>query len=100
MDVTIDPVDDPMREFDAAAVAPPWEGWDPQKSLSMAAALQDADLQRMSRMFVGLPQVGVVTFTVANGVVTAHQELRCPLGGVEPGTASARQVIRTEVQLG
>ena len=36
--------------------------WDPDKSLVMAAALQEADLERFARMFVGLPQLAVVTF--------------------------------------
>ena len=31
---TVDPVDDPMRDYAAATVDPPWEGWDPQKSLT------------------------------------------------------------------
>jgi hypothetical protein len=96
---TVDPVDDPMRDYAAAAVDAPWEGWDPQKSLTMTAALQQADIERFSRMFVGLPHVGLVTFSVANGVLTAHQELRCPLGNVEPAPATARQVLRTEVTL-
>jgi hypothetical protein len=97
---TIDPVDDPMHDFAAAPVDQPWEGWDPQKSLTMTWALQDADLERLSRVFVGLPHVGLVTFSITGGVVTAHQELRCPLGNVEPGPASARQVLRTKVALG
>ncbi len=96
---TIDPVDDPMHDFPAAPVDPPWEGWDAQKSLTMTSALQQADIQRFSRMFVGLPHVGVVTFSITNGVLTAHQELRCPLGNIEPAPASARQVLRTKVAL-
>ena len=52
-----------MSDYAAPAVDPPWDGWDPSKSLTMAAALQDADLERLARMFVGLPQLAVVTFT-------------------------------------
>jgi hypothetical protein len=96
---TIDPVDDPMHDYVAQSVDPPWDGWDPQKSLAMAAALQDADLERISCMFVGLAMVGVVTFEISDSSVTANQELRCPVGTIETGPGSARQVIRTKVTL-
>ena len=96
---TVDPVDDPMRDYAASTVDLPWEGWDPQKSLTMTAALHDADLERISRMFVGLPMIGVVTFAASGGSVTATQELRCPVGRVEAGPGAARQVIRTAVTL-
>jgi hypothetical protein len=95
----IDPVDDPMQDYVAQPVDPPWDGWDPRKSLAMAAALQDADLERISCMFVGLPEVGVVTFEISGSSVTANQELRCPVGTVDTGPGSARQVIRTKVTL-
>ena len=54
----------------------------------MAAALQQADLDRISRMFVGLPHVGLVTFTIAGTSLTAEQELRCPVGSVDHLPAS------------
>ena len=95
-----EPVDDPMKTFAAPAVDPPWPGWDPAKSLRMTAALQEADLERFARVFVGLPQLAVVTFTIAGASVTVHHELRCPVGSIEPGSpATDRHVVRTEVTL-
>ena len=98
---TIDPVDDPMHDYAAQPVDAPWDGWQPVKSLKMAAALQDADLERISRMFVGLPHVGVMTFTVTGTSVVASQELRCPVGSNEPpaGQPGPRHVLRTKVSL-
>jgi hypothetical protein len=94
----IDPVDDPMHDYDAGlSFDPPWTGWDPAKSLRMAAALQDADLARMSRMFVGLPQVGILTFDLAG--LEVRQELRCPIGEAEVPPPAGRHVVRTKVQL-
>ena len=96
----VEPVDDPMEDYAADAVDPPWDGWDPAKSLTMGEALQAADLERFARVFVGLPQLGIVTFTIAGSSVTVHHELRCPVGRVEPGLAGAdRHEIRTEVTL-
>ena len=66
----------------------------------MTAALQDADLERFARVFVGLPQLAVVTFTVAGASLTVHHELRCPVGSVEPGLPIATATSsRTEVGL-
>jgi hypothetical protein len=97
---TIEPVDDPMSTFAAPAVDPPWVGWDPVKSLKMADALQAADFERFARMFVGLPQLAVVTFRVAGSSLTVTQELRCPVGTSETGPPSAdHHVLRTEVSL-
>ncbi len=96
----VEPVDDPMKDFAAPAVDPPWDGWDPAKSLRMSAALQEADLERLARVFVGLPQLAVVSFEVAGPSLTVHHELRCPVGDVEPGPPGAdRHVVRTEVAL-
>lgn len=96
----VEPVDDPMADFAAPAVDAPWNGWDPARSLRMAAALQAADLERFARMFVGLPQLAVVTFTIAGSTVTVHHELRCPVGSIEPGPAATdRHVLKTEVTL-
>jgi hypothetical protein len=54
----------------------------------------------MARMFVGLPQLAVVSFSVAGTALTVHHELRCPVGSVEPGPPGAdRHVVRTEVAL-
>ena len=95
-----EPVDDPMKTFNAPAVDPPWAGWDPAKSLRMTAALQAADLERFARVFVGLPQLAVVTFTIAGASLTVHHELRCPVGSVEPGPAAIDpHIVKTEVPL-
>ncbi len=97
---TTEPVDDPMQTYDAGLpIDEPWAGWKPDKSLRMAAALQDADLERISRMFVGLPMVGVVRFAVNGGSVEVAQELRCAVGQVEPPPQPARHVLRTRVAL-
>jgi hypothetical protein len=93
----VEPVDDPMKDYHAQAVDPPWAGWDPAKALKMTAALQDADLERFARMFVGLPQFAVVTFKLTGSSLTVLQELRCPVGSVEPGPPD--HVIKTEVVL-
>jgi hypothetical protein len=96
----VEPVDDPMKDFPASTVDPPWSGWDPTKSLKMTAALQEADLERFARVFVGLPQLAVVSFTIAGTSLTVHHELRCPVGSVEPGPpATDRHVVKTEVTL-
>jgi hypothetical protein len=98
---TIDPVDDSMHDYAAPPVDASWDGWQPAKSLKMATALQDADLERISRMFVGLPHIGIVTFTVTGTSVVASQELRCPVGSDEPpaGQPGPRHVLRTKVTL-
>ncbi len=97
---TVEPVDDPMHAYDAGLpLDGPWTGWDPTKSLRMATALQHADLERMSRMFVGLPMVGLVRFAVSGPSVVVTQELRCAVGHVEPAPASARHVLQTRVVL-
>jgi hypothetical protein len=96
----VEPVDDPMHDFAAPPVDPPWDGWDPARSLAMAAVLQGADLERFARVFVGLPQLAVVSFTIAGSTVTVHHELRCPVGSIEPGPgATDRHVLRTGVAL-
>jgi hypothetical protein len=96
----VEPVDDPMASFAAPSVDPPWNGWDPAKSLRMAAALQAADLERFGRVFVGLPQLAVISFTITGTALTVRQELRCPVGRFEPGPpATDRHVVRTEFTL-
>ncbi|MGE5273970.1 MAG: hypothetical protein ACM3QU_09475 [Verrucomicrobiota bacterium] len=97
---TVEPVDDSMSTFAAPAVDPPWDGWDPAKSLKMSGALQAADFERFARMFVGLPQLAVVTFRLAGSSLTVTQEIRCPAGSSETGpTAGDRHVLETEVAL-
>ena len=93
----IEPVDDPMQSYAAQTVDPPWPGWDPAKSLQMAAALQDADLERFARMFVGLGQFAAISFRLAGSSLTVIQELRCPVGSVEPSADG--HVLRSEVVL-
>ena len=92
-----EPVDDPMADFAAAPIDAPWPGWDPAKSSQVTAALQAADLERFARVFVGLPQLAVVSFTIAGGSVTVHHELRCLVGKVEP--AADRHIVTTAVEL-
>ena len=75
----------------------PWPGWDPAKSLKMTAALQHADLERLARMFVGLGQFAVISFRLAGSSLTVIQELRCPVGSVEP--SAERHVLHSEVVL-
>jgi hypothetical protein len=93
----IEPVDDPMRTYQAKTVDPPWPGWDPAKSLTMSEALQEADLERFARMFVGLPQLAVISFRLTGSSLTVFQELRCPVGSVEP--SPDLHVVDTEVVL-
>jgi hypothetical protein len=96
----VEPVDDPMASYAAPPVDTPWAGWDPAKSLRMTATLQDADLERFARVFVGLPQLAVVSFTLTGSSLTVHQELRCPVGNAEPGPPGAdRHVLSTEVSV-
>src|SRR5687767_3794669 len=57
----IEPVDDPEAAFAPPAIPEPWAGWRPDDSLTVAEALQRADLHRVGRMFVGLPQLARVT---------------------------------------
>jgi hypothetical protein len=96
----VEPVDDPMSTFAAPAVDPPWNGWDPAKSLKMTGALQAADFERFARMFVGLPLLAVVKFRLAGSSLIVTQELCCPVGSVEPGVPpSDRHVVSTEVAL-
>lgn len=94
---TVEPVDDPMHDYAAQPVDEPWPGWDPVKSLRMTEALQDADLERLARMFVGLGQFAVISFRLAGSSLTVIQELRCPVGSVEP--SAERHVLRSEVVL-
>ena len=94
---TVEPVDDPMHDYAAPAVDEPWPGWDPAKSLRMTEALQDADLERLARMFVGLGQFAAISFRLAGSSLTVIQELRCPVGSVEP--SAERHVLRSEVVL-
>ena len=40
-------------------------------------------------MFVGLPQFAVISFRLAGSSLTVIQELRCPVGSVEPSAETA-----------
>lgn len=93
----VEPVDDSESAYTtAAAVAEPWNGWRPKDSLTMAQALQQADLHRFGRMFVGLPQLAVITFTSASSKLTVNHELRCPVGdAADPNM----HVLATKVNL-
>lgn len=95
----IGPVDDPMADYTGPPVDAPWAGWQPDRSLATAEALQHADLARLSRMFVGLPNLGIVRVEVAGSTLSVHQELRCPVGSVEPGPPGSRHSVHTTVAL-
>ncbi|MFC5142932.1 hypothetical protein ACFPK1_32245 [Actinomycetospora rhizophila] len=97
----VEPVDDermpaPGALLDAMTAAPdPWPGWDPAKSSSLVRALRASDLHRIGRMFVGLPQISILTFT--SGPLTLQHELVCPAGEDPAGTG--RHDARTAVVL-
>jgi hypothetical protein len=82
----IDPVDDeelpatgsPLLTAIEGAPAP-WTGWDPQKSYGMVGALRAADLHRIGRVWVGLPQVARLRFTTGPPL-TVQQDLSGPVG--------------------
>lgn len=95
----IGPVDDPMADFTGPPVDVPWSGWQPDRSLATTEALQHADLARLSKMFVGLPNLGIVWVEVAGSTLSVHQELRCPVGTVEPGPPGSRHSVNTTVAL-
>ena len=62
-----------MKTYAAPAVDPAvGRAGIPTKSLRMTAALQEADLERFARMFVGLPQLAVISFTLAGASLTVH----------------------------
>ena len=48
-------------------------------------------------MFVGLAQFAVISFRLVGPSLTVIQELRCPVGSVEP--SPERHVLHTEVVL-
>lgn len=95
----IGPVDDPMADYIGPPVDAPWAGWQPDRSLAVTEALQHADLARLSKMFVGLPNLGVVRVEVDGSTLSVHQELRCPVGSVEPGPPGSRHSVSTTVAL-
>jgi hypothetical protein len=95
----VGPVDDPMAGYTGPPVDTPWAGWQPDRSLVVTEALQHADLARLSTMFVGLPNLGVVRVEVDGATLSVHQELRCPVGTVEPGPPASRHSVRTTVTL-
>lgn len=95
----IGPVDDPMADYTGPSVDAPWAGWQPDRSLAVTEALQHADLARLSKMFAGLPNLGVVRVEVDGSTLRVHQELRSPVGSVEPGPPGSRHSVSTTVTL-
>ena len=99
----IDPVDDeelpttgsPLLTAIEGAPAP-WTGWDPQKSYDMAGALRAADLHRIGRVWVGLPQVARIRF-ITGPPLTVQQDLSGPVG-IDP-SVTVRHHCHTEVTL-
>lgn len=71
-------------------VALPRGGWDPDRSVQIVRALQQVDLHRIGRVFIGLPQAGVVTFRAVPTLEVVH-ELLIPVGddpAMPPGETS------------
>lgn len=99
----IDPVDDPETNYAAPEVDPPWNGWDPDKSLTMCAALQTADLHRIGRMFIGIPQLAFITFASTDGSLAVNHRVSCPVGDDDnevPGVGNPSiHKVTTEVVL-
>jgi hypothetical protein len=98
----IDPVDDeelpaagPLLSAIEGAPAP-WTGWDPQKSYDMVGALRAADLHRIGRVWVGLPQVARVRFTTGPPLAV-KQSLSGP-AGTDP-SVTVRHHCDTQVTL-
>lgn len=99
----VEPVDDPEINYAAPTVDAPWDGWDPDKSLTMSGALQEADLHRIGRMFIGIPQVALITFRSSGGSLIVSHKVSCPVGDDDNevpgvGNPSIHSVI-TEVEL-
>jgi hypothetical protein len=74
----------------------PWPNFDATSSFTMLRALRASDLHRIGRMWDGLPQISVLTFTSAP--VTLHHELVSPVGEDPAGTT--RHTTVTAVRLG
>jgi hypothetical protein len=98
----VEPVDDERMPVpgalltDMAAAPSPWANWDPARSFLMLRALRAADLHRIGRVWDGLPQLSVLTFTSAP--LTLSHLLISPVG--ESAAAAMRHTTATSVRLG
>ncbi|MGY1684984.1 hypothetical protein ACI8AK_05280 [Geodermatophilus sp. SYSU D00867] len=99
---SIEPVDDERLPpagpllTDITGAPPPWVGWDPARSFAMLRALRASDLHRIGRVWDGLPQTSLLTFT--SGPLTVHHVLASPVG--EDLAAAGRHTTQTAVELG
>jgi hypothetical protein len=97
----VEPVDDERLPAagalltDMTSAPPPWANWDPAKSFLMLRALRAADLHRIGRVWDGLPQLSVLTFTAAP--LTLAHLLISPVG--DGAAATARHTTATSVGL-
>ncbi|MCK5314059.1 MAG: hypothetical protein KAJ53_03005, partial [Anaerolineales bacterium] len=48
-----------------------WNGWDPAKSLQMIRGMQASDLNRIGRVFMGLPQFALIQFSMAGSATVS-----------------------------
>ncbi|MCP4469966.1 MAG: hypothetical protein GY815_04635 [Gammaproteobacteria bacterium] len=78
-------------------VALPRGGWDADRSVQIVRALQQVDLHRMGRVFMGLPQAGIVNFQSAPNLEVVH-ELLMPLGE-DPAAISAETSVTVATPL-
>lgn len=81
---------------DMTAAPDPWPGWVPDRSFLMLRALRASDLHRIGRMFVGLPEISLLSFGTAP--LTVRHDLVCPVG--EDPAAPGRHRTETAVVLG
>jgi hypothetical protein len=70
----------PAAQLLQDVVALPRGGWDADRSVRVVRALQQVDLHRIGRVFMGLPQAGIVRFRTAPDLEVVH-ELLMPVGG-------------------
>lgn len=95
----VEPVDDPETDYAAPTVDSPWDGWDPDKSLTMSDALQQADLHRIGRMFIGLPQFSLITFSASGGSLSIRHQVSAPVGDDDSAVPGVDHAVITDVQL-
>jgi hypothetical protein len=99
----VEPVDDERLPgpgpllTDITSAPVPWPGWDPGNSFLMLRALRASDLHRIGRMWDGLPQLAVLTFTAGPPALVQHR-LVSPSGEDPAGTT--RHTCATRAALG
>ena len=96
----VEPVDDERLPdpgellTDITAAPTPWPGWDPARSFTMLRALRAADLHRIGRVWDGLPQTSLLTFSAP---LALQHVLISPVG--EDVASPVRHTTRTAVDL-